>query len=63
MQKVNRSEFTGLEIVSVVVIGLDNPVSASFGVGASPESAHVRSSVVAMLTEPCRFRHRGAGRR
>ena len=43
--------------------GLDNPVSASFRVGASPESGHVRSSVVATLTEPWRFRHRGAGRR
>ena len=49
--------------VRLAVTGLDNPVSASFGAGASPESAHVRLWDVATMGSSCRFRHRHAGRR
>ena len=60
MQKVNRSEFTGLEIVSVVVIGLENSVGAGLALGASPASAQVRSTVVATMAGLCWLRHRRA---
>ena len=45
MQKVNRSEFTGLEIVSVVVIGLENRVSAIFAASTTPTNADVQPMV------------------
>ena len=50
MQKVNRSEFTGLEIVSVVVIGLENGVSAILGTGTTLATAHMRPTVADATT-------------
>ena len=50
MQKVNRSEFTGLEIVSVVVSGLETRVSATLAVVSTLACAERRASVSGIAT-------------
>ena len=59
-QKLPPALASRFGLIRVAITGPDNPVCAAIGVGASPASAQVRSSVVATIAGPCRFRHRRA---